>query len=208
MDRNRVQPVRLTSRDAHTAGTILARAFQEFSLMRFFHPDPEERLRSLSATYTAMVRYGIRHGEAYATSPEMEGAIMWLPSEKARMTFWRNLQSGQLNWPWKRKNPLRVVYTAFINEVRERCVPGPHLHFRIVGVQPEYRGKGYSSALIRLMLDKADAAQRPVYLETQSEKNVAIYEHLGFRIVDEDKVPGVGMPSWGMLREPEAKEQL
>ena len=42
----------------------------------------------------------------------------------------------------------------------------------------------------------------PVYLETTTERNVRMYQRLGFRVAGEIPLPGIGLPQWGMIREP------
>ena len=51
----------------------------------------------------------------------------------------------------------------------------------VVGVAKEAQGHGLGRALLQPMIDRADAACQPCYLETTQPKNVAFYEHLGFR---------------------------
>lgn len=193
--------VKLAKKDAKRAGEMMALAFHEYPLTVFFHPDPEERLTASTVSFGAMIRYGIAHGEVYATSPEMEGAAVWLLSDKIHATFWRNLRSGSFTWPWRKKFAPRVEYGAYVNAVRRRHAPFPHLYLRLLGVRPGHRDKGLSSKLLRPMFERTDRQKLPCYLETQSEKNVARYTHLGFRVVEEGLVPGSKIPSWGMLRE-------
>jgi hypothetical protein len=54
--------------------------------------------------------------------------------------------------------------------------------------------------LLKPMFSRIDKEGLPCFLETQAEKNVALYEHLGFRVVEEGIVPGSGVKSWAMLR--------
>ncbi|MCJ7605071.1 MAG: GNAT family N-acetyltransferase [Dehalococcoidales bacterium] len=193
--------VRLTKKDAKPAGEMMALAFHQYPLTMYFHPDPEERLLGSVVRFETMIRYGITHGEVYATSPEMEGVAMWLSSDKIKATFWRNLRSGHFDRPWKKPLPKQANYGVFITGVRHRCAPFPHLYLRALGVHPDHRDKGLSSQLLRPMFERTDKEGLPCYLETQSELNVAKYMHLGFRVVDEQKVPGSDIDSWGMLRE-------
>jgi hypothetical protein len=51
------------------------------------------------------------------------------------------------------------------------------------------------------MLDRIDQENLSCYLDTEVEKNVAIYQHYGFRALDDMIVPGTEVRSWGMLRD-------
>jgi len=71
----------------------------------------------------------------------------------------------------------------------------------IIGVVPELQGRGCASVLLAPMLARIDRQHLPCYLDTEVEKNVAIYNRYGFRVVDDSIVVGTGVRSRGMLRE-------
>ena len=74
----------------------------------------------------------------------------------------------------------------------------------LIGVDPKFQGKGYASRLIREMLLRIDEEGLPCYLETQKEQNVSIYQHFGFKVIDEFIIPGTTIKAWPMLREGKA----
>ena len=41
-----------------------------------------------------------------------------------------------------------------------------------------------------------------LYLQTESESNVEMYEHYDFRVVREIALQSLGLPMWEMVREP------
>jgi len=45
-----------------------------------------------------------------------------------------------------------------------------------------------------------DAAGLPCYLETLEEKNVRLYEHFGFTVLEQTAVPDTYLTVWAMLR--------
>lgn len=49
-----------------------------------------------------------------------------------------------------------------------------------VGVLPHEQHKGYGTALVRFVLDKADAAKYPVYVEAIDPASVKFFEKFGF----------------------------
>jgi len=59
---------------------------------------------------------------------------------------------------------------------------------------------GYARILIKAMLNRLDSEKIPCFLETQTEKNVAIYERYGFEVVEKGMVPETTLPHYGMLR--------
>ena len=76
----------------------------------------------------------------------------------------------------------------------------PYMYLWFLGVAPDAQGKGLSSQLFRPMLAQADAQTLPVYLETSTEKNVAIYNRKGFVVFDELK-PNEAVTIYSMRRE-------
>jgi len=46
----------------------------------------------------------------------------------------------------------------------------------------------------------ADAQKLPVYTDTVTRSNVAMYEHFGFECVEENAIPGTGITTFGLLR--------
>jgi GNAT superfamily N-acetyltransferase len=129
---------------------------------------------------------------------------MWLASDRIERTFWRNLRCGGLTFLLQRIRRDQRRQTAFhehSNAVHKRCAPFPHIYLQLLGVDPAHQGKGYSSLLLRPMFERIDRDGLPCFLETHAEKNVGIYEHLGFRVVEEGVIPGSSVTSWAMLRD-------
>jgi hypothetical protein len=48
----------------------------------------------------------------------------------------------------------------------------------------------------------SDRTGVPLYLETETEDNRDMYEHLGFKLLREITLPEIDLPMWQMLREP------
>ncbi|CAK9781055.1 hypothetical protein CC85DRAFT_310592 [Cutaneotrichosporon oleaginosum] len=69
-----------------------------------------------------------------------------------------------------------------------------------LGVETCARGRGVGSALIRHIVDKARAEGVPVCLLTMTEKNEALYRHLGFmsHAYLEDEIRGIHTRWWAM----------
>ncbi|KAI8082489.1 uncharacterized protein B0P05DRAFT_537262 [Gilbertella persicaria] len=51
-----------------------------------------------------------------------------------------------------------------------------------VGVLPQEQHKGYGSALVHYVLDKADNAKHPVYVEVSDPVSVKFFEQFGFKV--------------------------
>ena len=51
------------------------------------------------------------------------------------------------------------------------------------------------------MLEHFDNEKQNCYLETLKAENIMIYQHYGFKLMEEVKVPGTDMTLYAMLRE-------
>ena len=59
-----------------------------------------------------------------------------------------------------------------------------YLYIQTIGVLGAYQGKGYGGKLLRALLLAADSIQMPLYLETESEENESLYQHFGFKTIE------------------------
>ena len=195
--------VRLTKSQIKPAGEMFARAFQDDLLYVYFIPDAFERKNKLHYIFECLIRYGVFYGEVYAISPNLEGVAMWLPS-KAEMTVWRMIRSGVVSLYFKVGKKVVSSMLAFLKyafKVHNRHAHFPHWYLALIGVDPMFQGRDYASALIKAMLARIDQEHLPCFLETENEKNVSIFQHYGFKVVEVDTIPGTDINHWAMLRE-------
>jgi ribosomal protein S18 acetylase RimI-like enzyme len=80
----------------------------------------------------------------------------------------------------------------------------PHAYLSFLGVTPQAQGHGVGSRLLASKLRELDAQGRPAYLETQTERNVALYRRHGFEVASEFRPTPDGPRQWTMWREPQA----
>ncbi len=78
-----------------------------------------------------------------------------------------------------------------------------HEYLWMIGVTPERQGEGLGTALITSVLDRCDRDGLPAYLEASSARSRALYERLGYRLVDRPLDLPDGPQMWPMWREPQ-----
>jgi ribosomal protein S18 acetylase RimI-like enzyme len=196
--------VRLTKAQVKPAAEMIARAFQNNSLTVHFFPDASERRDKLSYLFQFMISYGLLYGEAYATSPNLEGLAVWLPSEEARVTRREGVGDEDLSRLLKMERKAAAKWRAFddyVSSLHKRHVPFRHWYLELLGVDPAYQGKGYASTLLKAMFTRIDKERLPCFLETDEKRDVSIYQHYGFRVVEEGVAPGSEVTVWAMLRD-------
>jgi ribosomal protein S18 acetylase RimI-like enzyme len=181
---------------------LLARAFQDDPLFRVVLPHAARRRRVSEWLHDRMLRYCLAYGVAH-TTPALEGVACWLPPGRTELSTWAIARSGLLAMPLRMGPAAFARFRAYLScssRVRRREAPDSYWYLWALGVDPPYQGKGVGRRLLRPILDQADASATPCYLETENATNLAFYERHGFRVVAEEKVPGLGLSTWSMVR--------
>ncbi|OGN88444.1 MAG: hypothetical protein A2158_01265, partial [Chloroflexi bacterium RBG_13_46_14] len=187
------------------AAETLTRAFYNYPLLRYYYPDDDKREKIGYFFVASGVYAGTFRGEVYTTSVNMEGVAVWILSDYYSMTFSRMIHSVPfsvflgliMNGFYKMKD-----VGAYLDKAHERLAPFKHMYLQMIGVDPQHQGKGNAGKLIKPMLARLDEEKMPCYLETLDEKNVGLYEHFGFKLLEESIIPGTPLTNWAMLREP------
>jgi GNAT superfamily N-acetyltransferase len=195
---------RLRKSQIERASETLGRAFQKDPLFAYFMPDASERAEKAPYIFQLLVRGAVSNGEVYTNSPELEGVAVWLPFLNDDMpSRRRDDPAGLAVIPKIGMEVLGRVqdYGQHSSSVRTRHATFPHWFLAGFGVEPPLQGKGYGAALLRAMLARLDEEQVPCYLDTQNEKNVPMYQHFGFKVLEQGIIPNSPVRHWAMLRE-------
>jgi ribosomal protein S18 acetylase RimI-like enzyme len=59
------------------------------------------------------------------------------------------------------------------------------------GVDPQLQSRGIGKATLASFLDMVDGQGSAAYLETDVDRNVALYEKFGFKVIDQEDISGV-----------------
>jgi ribosomal protein S18 acetylase RimI-like enzyme len=199
---------RVQKGDIMLTSKVLADAFQRDPLWKKIYerdPDLEKRLR---AAFEVSVRYCLKYGEAYAPSEDLEGVMGFVPGKYADMNVWNVIRSGSMGSVMRMGlNAAKKMAPIFklVNEDRRKHMAGhTFLHLSVVGVTTELQGRGFGRELITAAIDKSQHEGLQLYLETETEENMKVYEHFGFRLLKKITLPIVGLPMWEMVKEPQA----
>jgi ribosomal protein S18 acetylase RimI-like enzyme len=198
-----MKPGILRKEQVGPAAEMLASAFQNDPLFKYFFPDSDERARRLPSFFTLTIRRGLSEGVVTATSDQLEAISIWFPPDRSEVSAWPSVRSGALAMAvevglgaasrmWR--------FSRNAESVRRQRAPFNHWVLQTVAVDPKLRGRGYASALLRSQLKILDRHDMPCYLDTQSARNVPFYEHLGFNVAQKFTLLGTELNSWAMLR--------
>ncbi len=95
----------------------------------------------------------------------------------------------------------RARYDDCVRAWDSTGVAEPNIHVNMLAVVPDHQGCG----LARVLLDRVHAMSRErtdsrgVTLSTESERNVALYRHLGYRVVGRATI-APGVETWDFFR--------
>jgi ribosomal protein S18 acetylase RimI-like enzyme len=191
-----------------SAAQTMSQAFHKYPVSLHAFPEEDTRQQKMPPFFRFILHYCQSYGEVYATSPQMEGVAAWLSSDNFPVTTGMLLRSipphihlRVSSGSWKKMKDCGEYFDA----VHQKLVPYRHHFLQMIGVRPEYQGQGYGSKLIRPVLDRIDKEGLACYLETQDDIDVPLYEHYGFKIIDESIIPGTDLISRAMLREGKGK---
>ena len=197
---------KLRKSDLSGAGKVLAEAFREDPVWNKVFEGVPDRERKLEAFFEIPVRFCRTYGEAYATSSEMEGIAAWVPGETADMTVWRLLRSGAMGPGLKLgatfSKRIQPIFEPLEKDRRLHMQGRRYIYLQIIGVAPKHQGHGFGGKILRSLIAGSEKSGLPLYLETQTEKNVRMYEKLGFETVKKFNLPVIDLPSWEMVRVP------
>jgi ribosomal protein S18 acetylase RimI-like enzyme len=195
--------VLLNKSHAKAASLALVKAFWNHQPLQYYFSDEAERERIAPYFFSTSVFYGIRYGEVYTVSQDFEGVAVWLPSSNYHVTTRRLLRSVPLSviLGFGKNGGARMKSLGrYLDTVHDRLAPFNHWFLQCIGVDHKLQGRGYASSLLRPMLKRIEEEGLPCYLETLEKQNVQLYEHFGFKVVEESKVPGTNLTNWAMLR--------
>ena len=189
---------KIQKKDLQNAVNVLTDAFSEESMWKEVFKN-EEKNRALTEV---MVRFCLKYGNVVSTSENIEGVMAIAPYDKD-MTTWRIIRCGAffLSMQIAGEAKIMQVLTKAVEEAKKSLNLGPYIHLLIMGVSQEFQGKGFGGKLLRAVIEKAETERKPIYLETQKEENINLYEKYGFSVKKKIILPEpLNLPMWLMVR--------
>ncbi|NHJ22128.1 MAG: N-acetyltransferase [Candidatus Lokiarchaeota archaeon] len=193
---------RLNKSNIKLASEVAAKAYFKADDFSSFSTDLSKRLKYIKKTMYMTFSYSLRFGEVYATSQNFEGVVAWLPYNYTKVPIWQYIRFGMipvLLGVEKKVRKQLLFFDKLAKEKHKQHANFPHLYLYNLAVDPDHQGKGWASILLNPKFAKADKQQLPCYLETH-KRNVPLYEHFGFEVIEHFSVPEFDNDMWLMMR--------
>ena len=129
-----------------------------------------------------------------------------LPPSHNQISIWEYIRNGFFLAPvvLGLRNYVRSMKSEqFVDDTRKMLMENrPYYYLWGLAVDPGLQQTGIGTILLKYVLQKANSAEVPVYLETHLDKNVPYYEKYGFELIHSAKIQKHDLPFWCMCREP------
>lgn len=193
-------PRRATPADRRHVTRVLTSGFLDDPVFAWCIPSRDERLVTLPPFFDAFADAFARHDATEVVgTPTPTGVALWAPFGAPPV---HPEDAGALDARIAAIAGENLERFGICSQVFEAAHPHePAWFLQFIAVEASARGRGLGSALLRSVLDRADAAGEAAYLEATSPQNRALYERHGFRVIEELPLPA-GPTAWAMWRDP------
>lgn len=203
MRRDAEAPVLAGPDDLPSVAADLADAFTDDVMFNWFFRADSRRDEAHRRFFRLVVQLAHRQGARIERPACGGGAAVWMPFEAVGpMPFLDELRAF----------PTLIHATGLarfgrliaLRDDMDKHHPTdrPHAYLWFLGVTHEAQGHGVGSRLLKVATDRLDGQGRPAYLETQTERNLALYRRHGFEVTSEHRPRPDAPMLWSMWREP------
>ena len=184
-----------------TLFNIGGKAYQDYPLCIYFSGgiyDEEDLKQTLRVSLYSMVDEAI----VFSDSEELNGFVILLPPGYTGVKTLSFVWNGGFKILYRKgiKAITRMSnYESFAMNLRKKYTNNEDWYLYHLFVNPNVKGKKISSRLIKPLLNYFKLNKQICYLETNSNLNVPIYEHFGFKILEKCVIPNTNVEHYAML---------
>ena len=177
------------------------RAYEDYPLEVYFTGgkyDPENLKQTIRINLYTMFDDGI----IYSDSPELNGLVILIPPGYTGINTLSFLWNGGFKTIWSRgiRTFIRMAnFESFAMDIRKKYTNYEDWYLYNLCVDKKAQGKKISSKLIKPLINYFKLNKKLCYLENNSDKNVPIYEHFGFKVVEKTIVPGSNVEHYAIM---------
>jgi ribosomal protein S18 acetylase RimI-like enzyme len=209
--------VRLRTDQVPAAARLVARAFDHYEMNRVLVPDDVKRCQAATAVAMTRLYRALPHGYVFAASDghELQGVAVWLPphvrpTSRPPLSVLPATARALATYAGAARRLMPVVVESRraiaayrrIFRLRATAIAAlPQWHLAILATDPRHQRHGVGRRLLAHMLERIEADEVGVWLETNDDRNVRLYERVGFSVTA--YVEGeAALPSWWLMQRP------
>jgi ribosomal protein S18 acetylase RimI-like enzyme len=187
--------------DLDNVAAALADAFRDDPVFAWLIPPATSRRDDrLRAFFASMARSYLRRNKHVYVVGDGQAAALWSAPGAWTLPFSEMLRETPSAVKAFGRNTFRAVRVQLQIESKHPKEP-VHWYLGYLGTRGDSQGQGIGSAMLREVLEPADAAGVPAYLESSNERNLTLYRRHGFEVVEEVRALGTGPTIWRMWRD-------
>ena len=192
-------------KDLDRLAEVAADAYQDYPLHNWFTKGKYDAKASkliMQISLKTMTEDAV----IYADSEEINGFAVWLP-----FGF-----TGSKTLPFLLNGGLRLIlhsgigiigrlltYENYAMGLKKEFTDHFDWYLYNLSIKKDAQGKGLASKLMRPMLGFCDNEKMVAYLETNKKANVSLYQHYGFELMKEERIPKSDVTHYAMVRYPQ-----
>ncbi len=161
----------------------------------------EEKLRRF---WNAILLSQTKKTHILADSPDVRGILIASKTADSGTKTLSFLMNGGLKF--FSCIPRLLSYESYVGKIRSKHAGKDTWYIFTLAVEKASQGKHVATSLMSPLLSYLDRVGADCYLETHDKKNVPIYEHFGFALVETGTVPHSKLTHYAMLRKPKTSE--
>lgn len=207
MNRRSGTIISLQSEHIDEASEVLGRAFERDPLMETLFPLDEGESRKALMRFACQVRIELSWPLLGYWNDEKIWGVAGISVE--RDPPWPDQLSTNYESLKRQIGPDGTERLEINSDIAERHRPhAPNIYLGVIGVDPDKQGFGIGRALLESIHQISDdhPTSTGVYLDTGNPGNVSFYEHMGYRIIQEESFADVVV--WCLFRPDKEKELI
>ena len=196
--------IQIKEENIERAGEVLALAFAGDPIFQYIFQSDEAYQKHAAWLFSTWVRWSRQNGLAMMTEDGNAVLLARRPQETS-MSFISFIRAGMLPLPfrvgWKIFRRFYFNVVPLLERKHDEVMGSEgHWYGWMIAAAPGHEGLG-----LRLMQYSAQLADNdllPYYLETATERDVALYAHFGFKVKEQVSLTGNNLTLYFMVREP------
>ena len=191
-------------KDLDRLAEVAADAYKDYPLHNWFTKgkyDPKASKLIMQISLRTMSEDAV----VYADSEEINGFAVWLPfgfTGSKTLPFLANGGMSLILHSGPGIIGRLLTYETYAMNLKKEFTDNYDWYLYNLSIRKDAQGKGIASKLMRPMLQFCDDERLVVYLETNKESNVGLYQHYGFELMKEEQIPKSTVTHYAMVRGP------